>query len=160
VMERLEDELLRPLVERVYGVLLRTNAIPPPPMELEGQELKIDYISIMAQAQKLLGTANIERLATFVGHLVGVDPTAIDKLDLDQTIDEYSDAIGVPANIIRSDDKVAEIRASRAEAAAKQAQAQDAAAAAEGAKVLSETDTGGDNALNRLLGNLSSPPVA
>ena len=160
VMERLEDELLRPLVERVFAVLTRNRLIPPPPDELEGQELKIDYVSIMAQAQKLLGTANIERFVTFVGHLHAVDQNAIDKLDLDQSIDEYGDAIGVPARIIRSDDKVAAIRQARADAAAQQPQQVDAAAAVQGAKGLSETDTGQDNALTRMLGNLSSPNVA
>lgn len=160
VMERIEDELLRPLIERTFAILMRNGMLPPPPPELDGQELKIEYISVMAQAQKLLGTSNIERLMTFVGHLVAVDQTVLDKVDLDQAIDEYSDAIGVPARIIRSDDEVAQLREGRARAAAEQQQAEQAAAAVQGAKVLSETDTGGNNALTTLMNNLSTPRAA
>ncbi len=160
VMERLEDELLRPLIERVFAILMRSGRLPEAPPELEGQELKVEYISIMAQAQKLLGTSNIERLMTFVGHLVAVDPSVIDKIDLDQTVDEYGDAVGVPARIIRSDDEVAKMRERRAAAQQQAQQAEQAAAAVQGAKVLSETDTGSDNALTRIMNNLSVPRAA
>lgn len=160
VMERLEDELLSVLIMRVYGILLRKGLLPEPPEELQGQALKIVYVSVMAQAQKLLGTANIERLVSFAGSMSAVFPDVVDKIDADQVMDEYGDAVGVPSRIIRSDDKVAEVRAARAQQVAAAQQAEKAAAMVQGAKVLSETDTASDNALTRLLGGVSSPSAA
>ena len=158
VMERSEEELLRPLLYRTFMALWRAGRVPTPPEVLQNAELKFSFVSIMSQAQKLLGTANIERLAGFVGNLFAADPTVMDKFNIDQTIDEYADALSVPPSIIRSDDEVAELRAKRAQA---QAQAQAMAqgqAAAEGAKTLSQADTSGDNALTRLLGNVTGVP--
>lgn len=159
VNERNEEELLRPLLHRVFMILFRRGDLPPIPEELKGRELRWEFVSIMHQAQKLLGTANIERLLSLVGNLVGVAPTVMDKIDTDQAIDEYADALAVPPSIVRSDDEVASMREAKAkQAQAAQAQA-DAAAQVEGAKVLSETDTSGDNALTRLLGNITGQPA-
>lgn len=158
VYERTEEELLRPLLYRVFMILYRNGKLPMPPEELRGSELKFDFESIMSQAQKLLSTANIERLLSLVGNLHAVFPDVHDKIDADQAVDEYGDAIAVPPSIIRSDDEVAEIRAAREQQKQLAVQAQQAAAAAQGAKVLSETDTSGDNALTRLLGNTTGTP--
>lgn len=160
VMERLQDELLDPLIDRAFGILQRNGYLPPPPEELSGMELRVEYISIMAQAQKLLGTSSIERLAGFVGNLVAVKPDAMDKLHTDKMIDEYGSALGVKPDLVRTEEEVAEIRAQRAQAQQQQAQMEQAATAVQGAKTLSETDMQGDNALNRLLGNLGGPAAA
>lgn len=155
VMERLSDELLDPVIDRVYGILDRRGALPEPPEELQGMELRIEYISIMAQAQKLLSTSGIERLASFVGNLAAVKPEVLDKLNMDELVDEYANALGVKPDLVRTDEEVASIRESRAQAQAQAQAAEQTAIAAQGAKTLSETDTTGDNALTRLLGGLS-----
>lgn len=155
VMERLNDELLDPLIDRTFSIMLKRNLLPPAPEHLQGQDLKVEYISIMAQAQKLIGTSSIERLAGFAGNLAAVRPEVLDKIDFDQTIDEYANALGVPPRMINSDDKVSEIRQAKAQAA-QQAQMQQmvpmAAEAAGAAKVLSETDVTNESALTRMLG--------
>lgn len=159
VNERNEEELLRPLLYRVFMILYRRGELPPVPQELRGQDLKWDFVSVMSQAQKLLGTANIERLLSLVGNLSAVAPEALDKIDFDQAIDEYADALAVTPSVVRSDDEVAAMRQKKAQMA-QQAQAQQQLAAqVEGAKVLSETDTSGDNALTRLLGNVTGSPA-
>jgi hypothetical protein len=159
VMERSEEELLRKLLYRVFMICWRRGLLPMPPEELRDVELKFDFVSIMSQAQKLLSTANIERMLSLVGNLVGVQPDAMDKVDTDQAIDEYGDALAVPPGMIRSDDEVAKLRQARAQAAQAQAQAEQMMGAAQGAKVLSEADTSGDNALTRLLGNVTGSPT-
>lgn len=50
-------------------------------------------------------------------------PNLLDKLDLDQMMDELAQRLGVPASIIRSDEQVAAIRQQREQAAAAQQQA-------------------------------------
>ncbi len=151
VLERLQPELLSPIIDRVFAVMMRNGHLPPPPEEIQGMDLRVEYISVMAQAQKLVGTGAIERISSFVGNLAGADPTVLDKIDLDQTVDQYSQAVGAPPDIIRSDEQVEEIRQQRAQQQQAQQAMEMGQQAAQGAKLLSETDSGGDNALNAMM---------
>lgn len=152
VLERENDELLDPLIDRTFAIMLRRGLIPRPPEELHDMPLEVEYISIMAQAQKIVGLAAVERFAGFVGNLAAVSPEVMDKLDVDQTVDEYADMTGVPPSIVRTDDAVAEIRETRRKAQEAAVASEQMAAASQSAKVLSEADTGGRNALTDLLG--------
>lgn len=152
VLERLNDELLDPLIDRVFGIMLRQGAIPEPPRALQGQEIRVEYISVMAQAMKMVGLSSVERLLGFVGNLAGANPSVLDKIDGDAAVDAYAEMVGAPPGIVVGADVVTKIRQEREQAAA-QAQAMQAMqTGAQGAKLLSETDTGGDNALTRMLG--------
>lgn len=154
VLERLHAELLNPLIDRVFNIMLRNKLVPTPPESLQGVEIKVDYISMMAQAQRAIGTASIERLAGFVGNLAGAMPSVLDKFDADQAIDEYADMLGVPPRVVLSDDKVKEVRAAREQQLAQQQAMEQIGQGAQAAKVLSEADTGGENMLNTLLGGI------
>ena len=108
----------------------------------------------MAQAQKLVGVGAIERISSFVGNLAGVDPTVLDKMDLDQAIDQYGQAVSAPPDIIRSDDAVAAIREQRAQQQQAQQAAEMVQQGAQGAKLLSETDTSTENGLTALMAQM------
>ncbi len=154
VLERLNDELLDPLIDRTFAVMLRAGMIPPPPQELEGVDLKVEYVSILAQAQKMVALGAIDRLAMFAGSVATITQQPVDKIDWDQAIDEYGMALGVSPRVIVPDDKVAEARGARAQA--QQAQqvammAQPMAQAASAAKAMSETKTGTGSALDAVL---------
>jgi len=164
VLERQNDELLDPLIDYTFQAMLDQSVprwqgllpgkpiLPPPPKELEGIDLAVQYVSILAQAQKALGVTAIERALAFTGNLAASFPQAADSLNVDQTVVEYFDAIGVPPTMINSPDQIAAIRQQRAEAQAQAQQQQQLQQVVEGAKLLSETDTQGDNALTQLAG--------
>ena len=154
VLERLNDELLDPLIDRTFSVMFRAGALPPPPPELEGVDLKVEYISILAQAQRMVGLGAVDRLYQFAGAVAGADPTVLDKLDHDQAVDEYADMLGVPPGIVRPDDAVARLRQQRAQAQAVAAAAQAAPGLSKAAKDLAETPVDGDSALSRALGGV------
>ena len=157
VLEQLNQDLLDPLIDNTFAIMLKQGLIPPPPEELDGVELKVEYISVMAQAQKLVGLGGLERFTGFVGQLISVtqDPSHMDKVNVDQLIDEYGEGAGLPPKVIRTDEEVAEIKQSRAQAQEQQAQAERASqvvpAMAGAAKQLSETQTQGGSALDQLL---------
>lgn len=151
VLEALADELLDPVIDRFFAILQRAGEIPPPPEELQGAELKVEYISIMAQAQKLLSTTGLERLAAFVGNLAQLSPEALDKLDMDQLVDEYADSLGVPPATVRTDELVASMRQGRAQQQQMQAQLEQAQAGADVAKKLGDTSLESGNALDEML---------
>jgi hypothetical protein len=143
-LESLTDEVLDPTISRVFGIMDQGGHLPPPPEELHGVALKVEYTSMLAQAQKAAGLGTIERTIGFVGSMVQAfqRPDLADKLDLEQTIDEYADRQGTPARIVRSDDDVATIRQSRQQAQKMQqmaAMAKPMADAAGAMKTLSET---------------------
>jgi hypothetical protein len=152
VLERLNSELLDPLIDRIFNIMVKQGRIPEPPEELSEMDLKVEYISIMAQAQKLLSANSIERFATFAGSLAQLNPEALDKFDMDQALDEYGSITGAPPNIVRSDEDTAAVRENRAQANAKAQQLALGEQAAANAKTLSETDTTGENALTQILG--------
>lgn len=152
VLERLHDELLDPLIDRTFAIMQDKGLLPPPPPELAGSDLRIEYISVLAQAQKAVSTSGVERFAGFVGNLAAVKPEVLDKFDADQAVDEYADALGVSPRIVRSDEDVAKLRAGRAQQEQAAQAAQMAQVAVQGAETLSHTDTRGDNALTRMLG--------
>jgi hypothetical protein len=152
VIERLHSELLSPLIDRVFGLLLSSGRLPAPPRELSGRTLKTEYISTLSQAQKMVGTQSIEAMAAFVGQMAGLSPEAMDKIDLDRVVDRYADLIGAPGEIIRSEEEVARLRQARDQARSQAGRQQAALALARGARDLAQAPTDGQSALTALLG--------
>jgi hypothetical protein len=116
-LESITDEVLDPVVIRVFRLRERAGLIPPPPDALANSPLQIEYTSILAQAAKANGVSTIERVMQFVAGVAQAtgNPDVLDKFDADQAVDEYSGAVGGPASLIRSDDDVASMRAKRAQ---------------------------------------------
>lgn len=151
VLERLNIDLLDPLIDATFSIMLAQGLIPPPPEELQGVDLKVDYISIMHQAQKSLGISGMERFSQFVQGIAQAKPEIIDKVDTDQLVDIYSDNMGINPSIVRSDEDVASIREGRAKAQQAQAQAENLAKTTGAVKNLAQANTSGENALTGLL---------
>lgn len=157
VISRFQAELYGPVIDRLFGILSRNGDLPPPPEELSGVELRVEYTSPMAQAQKILSTRGIERHLSLVGNLAAVAPEVLDVVDFDKAARLYGSALNLQTGILRTEEQVAQIRAKRAKA---QAQAQAMAksqAVAEGAKTLSEVDMDGNSAMTQLAAEVAGP---
>lgn len=150
MLENLHHELLNPLIDLTFAYMERAGIIPPPPPELQGQPLKVVFISVLAQAQNAAGMSAMEHIIQFTGTLAAAsqDPSVWDKLDRDQMVDEASAMLGVPPRTVRSDDDVRAGREQRAKQQQQQMQLMAAESASKTAKNLSETDTGSGNMLN------------
>lgn len=151
VLERMNQDLLDPLIENTFDIMLAQGQIPEPPEELGGMDLKVEYISMMAQAQKLIGIGGLDRLWTLAERMAPIAPTSLVKINTDKYIEIYAENCGVNPSIIRTDDEADAIREHAAQAQAAQAQAEQMQATTQAAKNLSQADLGGDNALNALL---------
>ncbi|MBF0164463.1 MAG: phage tail protein [Magnetococcales bacterium] len=153
VLENLQKELLKPAIDRTFDIMRRMGLLPKPPAQLGGQELQIEYVSILAETQRAVGTTGLERMAGYVGNLAGVFPQVLDKIDPDALITTYNDMLGNTPKLIVDDAKVEEIRKARAKQIQNQQNMQNSMAAVQGAKLLSETETGaGQNALQSMMG--------
>lgn len=161
VLGRIQSDMLDPTIDRAFQMAIRAQIIPPPPRQIMGQQIKTEYISILAQAQRMVETAPIEQAFVFAGTLAGAYPEAKDILDPDEGMRQYTDALGVRGKIVRDKRVVEQLRAARA----KQQQAEKdtalAMAATEGAKNLAGAKVGGGNALEHLMGIAPSgaPPA-
>lgn len=160
VLEQLNQDLLDPLIDIVFDFMMKRGLIPQPPDELKGQDLRVEYISIMQQAQKLAGLSAVERFTQFVMNLAQADPSVLMKVDTMELVDNYGDITSMRAGIIRSDEDVAQMKQQQAQAQAQQAQMQQLQQGAEAAKNLSQTDMNGNNALNQLLQQTQAGRIA
>ncbi|MCB5701396.1 head-tail connector protein [Megasphaera elsdenii] len=163
VVERLQSEFLNKVLERVYNILDRNQVFPPLPDKvqelLDGQEIKIEYLSPLAQAQKMSGLTAIEQGLAFVGQTAQLDPRVVNRVDFSDAVAKYLDRIGVPATMVRSEDEYQQILEAQQKAeqeAQQQAlaaqQAQQAAPLAQAAKNLTDAANDGNPALREWMG--------
>ena len=153
VLERLHNELLSPLIDTAFDYASRAGILPEPPPELQGMDLSVEFISVLAQAQRAVATQGMDRLLGTVSQMAAVKPEVLDKLDFDQIVDEYGEAYGVSPKVIVPDDQVAALRAQRAQQMAAQQAAATAPQVVESAKTASEIDTGNlQDVMNGLMG--------
>jgi len=137
ILERQNVELLEPIIEMAVERVLKMNKRYPELVqrytEFSEQPYTIEFVSILAQAQKAAGSANLERATAFLGQMAQASPDVADRVDFDAIARIYCDMNGVPADVLRSDEAVNKIRNDRAQAQQAAAQQQlmlDAAQAA------------------------------
>lgn len=143
VLERFENEALDPAIRRIYGIMKRKGLLPEPPPGLEDTDVEVEYVSILSDAQKAVGTASIERFAQFIGELGATNPDILNIPDWQELVRDYGERLNVPAQGIKSREQVAQEQAQDAELN----QAREAALVGNeltnAAKNLSETELGG-----------------
>lgn len=110
VVERLQEEYLTPILERTYNILDRGGIFPPIPDDvaevLANEDVKIEYVSPLAQAQKMTGLVNIEQSIGFVMQMAQVWPEAIKAVDPLGTVRKYMDLLGAPAKMQHTEEEV------------------------------------------------------
>ena len=77
-----------------------TADLIPAPEALEGLPIKVEYTSPLAQAQKAVGVAAIERVLGFVGSLGNIRADVVDNLNADEMVREFAMQIGPPPTIL------------------------------------------------------------
>jgi hypothetical protein len=141
VLERLHNELLDPLIDITFNKMVSSGILPPPPPELDGTELNVEFVSMLSQAQKAVGTNSVDRFVNNLGVIAQMKPEVLDKLNADEWADAYSDMLGVDPNLITANQEVAMIRQSRAEAQSQAAQAEALNQGADTAQKLAQVPT-------------------
>jgi hypothetical protein len=151
VLERLHNELLKPLIDETFTRMVQANLIPPPPEALQGVELDVEFVSMLAQAQRAIGVNGVDRFVGALGAVAQMRPEVIDKIDVDKWADSYSDMLGVDPDIIVASENVAIIRQQRAQAQAQAQQMQAAQMQADAAAKLGTVKTDEKNAATDLI---------
>lgn len=140
---RLQDEALAPMVGLAYSSLAERGEIPPPPEELDGHVLKVDFVSALAQALKLSGLAGSDRFMQRIAVVGQFAPEVYDRLDADKYVDSMAGVLVEPS-IIRSTEQAKTLREARGRMMAAQAQAAQMAQMGKTAKDLAAAPIGGE----------------
>lgn len=154
VTERMGNEILDPLIDIAFTNLVEAGLLPPPPEELQDRELNVEYVGILAQAQRAVATNSVDRLVSSLGVVARMKPDVLDKLDADKLVDHYADALGVDPELIVPGEQVALIRQQRAALQQQQAQAALMNQGADTAQKLAQAKTGDPSALTGVLSAL------
>lgn len=153
VLERIQNEFLNKLIERTFNQCVRANILPTPPESLQGSPLRVRYISTLVMAQRAVATQSIDRLVAFAAGLASSGWVgAIEKLDAEQAVDEYAQAVGVPPSIIVPDEIILQRRAEQQRLQQAQAMLEGAQDLANAAKMASDAKTDEKNLLTDVLG--------
>lgn len=140
VLERQNVELLKPIVEiaveRILKMTNRYSDLIETAANFDKENYSIEFVSILAQAQKAAGSANLERATQYLLGVIQANPESADLVNVDKLITHYCDMNSVPADVIRDISEVKKIRDQRAQQQAQMAQAQALQQAGQGAQSL------------------------
>lgn len=151
VTERLQDEFLTLIIERVYNILERAGMFPPLPAEMAqliNEDVKVEYISPLAQAQKMSGLINIEQAISFVLQMAQAWPDALKTVNAVDTINKYMDFLGAPAKMRRSPEEIKQMIDQEQQALQQQQQEQAVMQAAQAAPQLTQAAKNATDAAN------------
>jgi len=164
VLESLQEELQRPLIRMMFGRMVEEGRLPPPPEALLGTELSVEFVSVLAQAQRQIGVNSYDRFLATAISLGQFKPEVWDRIDVDNTIEEYARAWGVPPRMLVPVQEADFVRKARNAAYAAKEQAAALQVGSAATKNLAASPVGGPQptALDAL-GNLTgytNPSVA
>lgn len=137
--------LVSPLLEQIHTGLdlihcwcfeefLRVDILPEPPEQIQGGELEIEFVSTLAQAQKVQKIASMERFSTFTINLANtLDPMLRGKINGSKMIDDYADFANIDPSQINPTEYVEQMRAVQEQ---KQQQQEQLAAIQQGTEMI------------------------
>lgn len=162
VVHRSIAEILQPTIERVLPILHRHGKLPKKPPQLHGKDIKIEFISILAAAEKARQLNNIKQFLQVVGSDEAVEAGAgqqiLNTIKADKLIRRVAELTEIPADCMNTPEEAAALAAQQAKAAQDAQNAKNAQALSTAAGNLANIPTGGDNALSRVAPHLTGPP--
>lgn len=95
VLERLKNELLDPLITRTFHILARQGLLPIAPKTIQGVPMRVEYISMIAQAQKAAGLNTLLAGANWAAQLAQANPNVLEKIDFSKALEKGFEKLGL-----------------------------------------------------------------
>jgi hypothetical protein len=102
VLQRLKTELLDPLIERAYFILLRQGVLPPEPEYLKGLSMHVEYISTIAQAQRASLLEPLAQAVQWTAQLAQLDPSVSAQVNYAHALTAGLESLGL-ADLLRAE---------------------------------------------------------
>lgn len=156
VLEQLNDSVFGPMIDILFKFHVSQDVLPPPPAEIQGLDLKVEYISIMAQAQQLESLAGLERFLGIITQVATFDQQVLDVANPDFIVREISRVLSLPPQTVNPDDEVKALRMKRSALVEAQQKAATLQQASQGLAGLAQTGTGEGSMLEQQIRQLQS----
>lgn len=119
-------------VEREVDIIRRKGAFEQgsplaPPDSLVGREVGVKFTGPLARLRRVQELQGVDTVLGIAGNMAQYDPSVMDRIDIDETLEIGREISGAPRKMFRTDDEVA----ARREAAAAQMEQQAALQATE-----------------------------
>lgn len=144
---------LSKIIDRTFEIMVSENIGEPPPESLSGRKLSVEFLGVLAQAQRAVGVRAIERTWQFAAYLKEIheDPAVLDGLRANESLDDFARMVGMPSDNVASPEEREQKAANRQAEQQQMQQAAQAQQMAETGKMMAETPTGGTTALSEAL---------
>lgn len=116
MLGRMQNEFLRPLIDRVFNIMKRKGQITPAPLALKGHKIDVRYSSLIAKSQRLADAQNIMRTVQAVAPFIQLDPAVGDNFNGDACARIIAGVYGFPQLGLRSAADIQKIRQQKAQA--------------------------------------------
>lgn len=148
ILGRQDNELLKPLISRVFNICLRRKLFKKVPAILSKKKIDFIYASQIAKVQRTAEVSNISKVINSVAPIIQANPEALDIFDPDAVIRYASRAYMLPAELIRSSADLKQLRTMKQQALEKRAQDEENMRSAEMAnKVAPMMNMGGEGGM-------------
>jgi len=124
ILGRLNNELLKPIIDRLFGIMLRKGSFGKVPTEIKAGDLEVTYISAISKAQRASEADTFTRVVQSIGPIIEFNPQVFDNVDADEVLRYHAKIFGLPEEMLRAKKAVEEARKARAEEAQKQIEAE------------------------------------
>lgn len=152
VVENIEDALHH-MVDTAFDAAAEAGILPPPPPEVQGAELKVEFIGLLSQAQRAVSMSGVDRIIGATASIAAAkqDPSVWDMINTDEVISKAAGYLAIDPEMVRGIDEVNAIRQQRQQAMQAQQQAAQIGQAAKAAKDLAGADMSTNNALTNVV---------
>lgn len=130
MLGRMQSEFLKPLVDRLFEIMINRGMFLPAPEILKGKKVEVLYTSPIAKAQALTEARALQNSMALIAPLGAIQPTVYDNYNFDEIARGVGKIYGVPQKFYNNKDQRDEVRKQREQAQAQamqQAQAQQEA---------------------------------
>jgi hypothetical protein len=124
ILGRLNTELLRPIVDRVFDIMLRRGLFAPMPEALKGKNLDIVYVSQISKAQRASEADTLTRVIQSVAPVAQMAPQMFDNLNSDMVLRYHAHIFGLAEDMLNDPEEVSKVREARAQQEQAMVQAQ------------------------------------
>ena len=112
---RINHELLKPIVDRLFDIMIRKNMFAELPEELGGADLEVQYVSQIAKAQKSGEADTLNRVLQSIMPVLESNPEIMDNFNGDEVLKHHASIFGLSEKMMNDPAEVAKIREQRSQ---------------------------------------------
>jgi hypothetical protein len=124
IIGRFNNELLKPIIDRVFGIMLRKQMFGPVPEALAKRELEVRYISQISKAQRASEADTFTRVVQSIAPIIEAQPQVFENFNGDEILRYHANIFGLPEEMLNSRDQVQQSRQAQQQAQAAQMQSE------------------------------------